>query len=48
MTESYDLNSVRLSLEPPYRDDNGKPIPNLRDITQDGQLVFEESVSFHL
>ncbi|KAF8760145.1 Subunit 17 of Mediator complex [Rhizoctonia solani] len=42
MTENYDPNSVKLSLEPPYRDDNGKPIPDLRDITQDGQLVFEE------
>ncbi|EUC57831.1 subunit 17 of mediator complex protein [Rhizoctonia solani AG-3 Rhs1AP] len=45
MTENYDPNSVKLSLEPPYRDDNGKPIPNLRDITQDGQLVFEEKQS---
>lgn len=45
MTEGYDPNSVKLSLEPPYRDDNGKPIPNLRDITQDGQLVFEEKQS---
>ncbi|CAE6398963.1 unnamed protein product [Rhizoctonia solani] len=45
MTESYDPNLVKLSLEPPYRDDNGKPIPDLRDITQDGQLVFEEKQS---
>ncbi|GAB1520006.1 hypothetical protein RhiTH_003079 [Rhizoctonia solani] len=45
MTENYDPNSVKLSLEPPYRDDNGKPIPDLRDITQDGQLVFEEKQS---
>ncbi|CAE6397893.1 unnamed protein product [Rhizoctonia solani] len=45
MPETYDPNSVKLSLEPPYRDDNGKPIPDLRDITQDGQLVFEEKQS---
>ncbi|CAE7113045.1 unnamed protein product, partial [Rhizoctonia solani] len=45
MTESYDPNLVKLSLEPPYRDDNGKPIPDLQDITQDGQLVFAEKQS---
>ncbi|CAE6523531.1 unnamed protein product [Rhizoctonia solani] len=45
MAERYDPNLVKLSLEPPYRDDNGKPIPDLRDITQDGQLVFEEKQS---
>ncbi|CAE6412767.1 unnamed protein product [Rhizoctonia solani] len=45
MVETYDPNLVKLSLEPPYRDDNGKPIPDLRDITQDGQLVFEEKQS---
>ncbi|CAE6455204.1 unnamed protein product [Rhizoctonia solani] len=45
MAQSYDPNLVKLSLEPPYRDDNGKPIPDLRDITQDGQLVYEEKQS---
>ncbi|KAG8739462.1 hypothetical protein FRC10_005592, partial [Ceratobasidium sp. 414] len=40
-----DPHSVKLSLEPPYRDDNGKPIPNLRDIGNDGTLIFEEKQS---
>lgn len=42
--EEVDPRLVKLSLEPPYRDDNGKPIPKLKDITQDGILVYEESV----
>lgn len=42
--EEVDHRLVKLSLEPPYRDDNGRPIPNLRDIAQDGTLIFEESV----
>ncbi|KAG9128335.1 hypothetical protein FRC07_000447 [Ceratobasidium sp. 392] len=43
--EGPDPRSVKLSLEPPYRDDNGKPIPNLRDIGNDGTLIFEEKQS---
>ncbi|KZT74377.1 hypothetical protein DAEQUDRAFT_761241 [Daedalea quercina L-15889] len=32
---------TKLSLERPYRDDDGNPIPALLDITADGQHVFE-------
>ncbi|KAI0081763.1 hypothetical protein K474DRAFT_1635087 [Panus rudis PR-1116 ss-1] len=33
---------LKLSLEKPYRDDNGNPIPVLYDITPEGQQIFEE------
>jgi hypothetical protein len=46
--DELDPRLVKLSLEPPYRDDNGKPIPNLRDIAHDGTLVFEELVTITL
>ena len=35
---------IKLSLERPYKDDEGIPIPVLLDITADGQHVFEPYV----
>jgi len=32
---------LRLSLERPYKDDLGKPIPVLFDITPDGERIYE-------
>ncbi|QRV72521.1 subunit 17 of mediator complex protein [Ceratobasidium sp. AG-Ba] len=43
--DGLDSHPVKLSLEPPYRDDNGKSVPNLRDIGNDGTLIFEEKQS---
>lgn len=31
---------LKLSLERPYKDDSGEPIPELLDITPDGQHIF--------
>lgn len=31
---------LKLSLERPYKDDSGEPIPELLDITQDGQHIY--------
>ena len=31
---------LKLSLERPYKDDNGEPIPELLDITADGQHIY--------
>ncbi|TFK43483.1 subunit 17 of mediator complex-domain-containing protein [Crucibulum laeve] len=36
---------IKLSLERPYKDDNGKPIPVLLDITQEGQHIYETKES---
>lgn len=33
--------NTKLSLERPYKDDNGHPIRTLLDITQDGQFIYE-------
>ena len=35
---------IKLSLERPYKDDDGLPIPVLLDITADGQHVYEPYV----
>jgi len=32
---------TRLSLERPYKNDQGLPIPVLQDITQQGELIYE-------
>lgn len=32
---------LKLSLERPYKDDNGDPIPILEDIAPDGKHIFE-------
>ena len=32
---------IKLSLERPYKDDTGQPIPTLLDITPDGQFIYE-------
>ena len=32
---------LQLSLERPYKDDNGQPIPTLFDITPEGQHIYE-------
>jgi mediator of RNA polymerase II transcription subunit 17 len=36
---------LRLSLERPYKDDNGNPEPALYDITRDGQYIHEPYVT---
>jgi len=35
---------IKLSLEQPYKDDSGDPIPVLLDILPDGQRVYEPCV----
>lgn len=37
--------ALRLSLERLYKDDLGRPIPTLSDITPDGRYVFEPCAS---
>ncbi|KAF4602024.1 hypothetical protein EYR40_005225 [Pleurotus pulmonarius] len=32
---------LRLSLERPYKNDNGEPIPTLLDITPEGEFIYE-------
>ena len=32
---------LKLSLERPYKDDNGDPIPIVLDITPEGQYIYE-------
>lgn len=45
MTESTsDWKKLHLSLERPYKDDDGKDIPVLEDIDFDGNFIFEQSV----
>lgn len=36
--------TLQLSLEQPYKDDNGDRIPVLFDIAQDGQHIYEPYV----
>lgn len=36
---------LRLSLERPYKNDNGEPIPTLLDITPEGEFIYESYVS---
>lgn len=36
---------IRLSLERPYKDDNGQPFLTLLDITPDGQNIYEPFAS---
>ncbi|THV08497.1 hypothetical protein K435DRAFT_13103 [Dendrothele bispora CBS 962.96] len=36
---------IRLSLERPYKNDEGLPIPVLQDITQEGELIYEPKVT---
>lgn len=35
---------IKLSLERPYKDDRGDPLPVLLDITPDGQHIYEPYV----
>ena len=39
--EEPDWKKLKLSLERPYKDDDGKPIPVLLDIAPDGTQTFE-------
>lgn len=39
--EEPEWKKLKLSLERPYKDDNGEPIPVLLDIAPDGQQIFE-------
>lgn len=39
--EEQEWRQIRLSLERPYKDDNGQPISTLLDITPDGQFIYE-------
>ncbi|KAF8843129.1 hypothetical protein BDN67DRAFT_924851 [Paxillus ammoniavirescens] len=41
MSDEPQWKKTKLSLERPYKDDHGEPIPVLRDITPDGEPVFE-------
>ncbi|KIY49245.1 hypothetical protein FISHEDRAFT_41224 [Fistulina hepatica ATCC 64428] len=41
MTEEPAWKKLKLSLERPYKDENGNPIPVLLDITPDGQHIYE-------
>lgn len=36
---------IKLSLERPYKDENGQPIPALLDITPEGEHIYEPYVS---
>lgn len=36
---------LRLSVERPYKNDNGDPIPALLDITPEGQHIYEPYVT---
>ncbi|KAI9063255.1 hypothetical protein FKP32DRAFT_1666662 [Trametes sanguinea] len=40
MEEEPAWKKLKLSLERPYKDDNGEPIPELLDITPDGQHIY--------
>jgi len=37
---------LKLSLERPYKDDNGDPIPDLFDITPEGQHIYQRFVVY--
>ncbi|KAL5488212.1 hypothetical protein ACEPAI_6320 [Sanghuangporus weigelae] len=39
--EEQSWRKIKLSLERPYKDDTGQPIPTLLDITPDGQFIYE-------
>ncbi|OCB84517.1 hypothetical protein A7U60_g8503 [Sanghuangporus baumii] len=39
--QSESWRKIKLSLERPYKDDTGQPIPTLLDITPDGQFIYE-------
>ncbi|KAL4241971.1 Mediator of RNA polymerase II transcription subunit 17 [Abortiporus biennis] len=39
--EEQEWKKLKLSLERPYKDDDGQPIPVLLDVTPEGQLVYE-------
>lgn len=39
--DELEWKKVKLSLERPYKDDGGKLIPALLDITPEGQQIFE-------
>lgn len=36
---------LKLSLERPYKNDNGEPIPTLLDITPEGEFIYESYVN---
>lgn len=38
------LEKTMLSLEPPYKDEHGKPIPKLLDIMPEGEHTYEPCV----
>lgn len=42
------MDTLRLSLERPYKDSSGEYIPVLLDIDADGQQIYEPSVAFHV
>jgi mediator of RNA polymerase II transcription subunit 17 len=39
-----DWKKLKLSLERPYKDDDGQPMQVLLDVTPDGQLIYEAYV----
>lgn len=46
MAAQPEWKQLKLSLERPYKDDDGKPIPVVLDITPEGQHIYEPYVSF--
>jgi hypothetical protein len=42
------MDSLRLTLERPYKNSNGKALPALLDVTPDGHQVYAESVTTSL
>jgi mediator of RNA polymerase II transcription subunit 17 len=46
--EDFPNKPLKLSLERPYKDDNGDKIPVLFDIAPDGQRIYEPYVSYQL
>lgn len=40
LVEEPPWKKLKLSLERPYKDDNGEPLPELLDITPEGQHIY--------
>lgn len=46
VTDEPAWKKLRLSIERPYKNDNGDPIPTLLDITPEGQHIYEPYVAY--
>ncbi|KAL6309701.1 subunit 17 of mediator complex-domain-containing protein [Sparassis latifolia] len=47
MTDGSPWKELKLSLERPYKDDEGHPIPVLLDITPDGEFIYEPKEDYY-